>query len=73
MSLFAASMSPVDEIDLSFFLQPGKPDVLFAADRMGNVFIAQPGQKKIIKISPEGRILWTGPVEREGGSLRYHL
>ncbi len=66
MGFFAASMSPVDEIDLSFFLKPGKWRVLFAPDFRGDVFIAQPGCENIVKISSKGRVLWTGPLEKGG-------
>jgi len=55
------------EIDLSFFLRPKEPHrVMLGVDNEGNIFITQERKEEFLKLNPQGKIIFRGPLKVEG-------
>ncbi|MDD8031835.1 MAG: hypothetical protein PHQ25_07535 [Acidobacteriota bacterium] len=62
------------EIDLSFFLKPHQPHLVFAAiDSSGNIFITQRGKGTFLKLDPAGEVILTAPQTIEGEITKFDI
>jgi hypothetical protein len=65
--VFPQSLKIEKTIDLSYFLKPHQPHLVFAAtDFQGNIFITQRGKDSFIKLDATGKMILTGPQRIEG-------
>ncbi len=55
------------EIDLSFFLRPKEPHrIMVGVDNDGNIFVTQERKEEFLKLNPQGKIIFRGPLKVEG-------
>ncbi len=65
--LFCQSLRKEFEVDLSSYLLPHRPYLVWiATDSYGNIFVAQKERDIFLKLSPDGKILWKKSVKKEG-------
>lgn len=72
--IYSQSLKIEREIDLSFFLKPHQPHLVFAAvDLQGNIFITQRGKDSFIKVDPTGEVILRAPQKIEGEIIKFDI
>lgn len=72
--IYSQNLKIEREIDLSFFLKPYQPHLVFAAvDSQGNIFITQRGKDSFIKVDPTGEVILRAPQKIEGEITKFDI
>lgn len=72
--IYSQNLKIEREIDLSFFLKPHQPHLVFAAvDSQGNIFITQRGKDSFIKLDPTGEVILRAPQKIEGEITEFDI
>jgi|GEM_PF-1136106 len=73
-SIYSKNLKLEKEIELSFFLKPHQPHLVYVAvDSLGFIFVTQRGKDMFLKLDPAGEVVLRAPQKIEGEIIRFDI